>query len=75
MVITAITAAVAIAAAVASRVAYMAHAPKIRQQVHEPRRLSWEEHVSELQERNFKRYYRMTLEAFEKLVELLRPSL
>lgn len=74
--IIAITAAVAIAVGVATGVAYIAHAPKIRQQVHQPRRLSWEEHVSDLQERNcFKRYYRMPLETFEKLVELLRPSL
>lgn len=76
MMVTAITAAVATAVAVATGVTYMAHAPKIRQQVHEPRRLVWEEHVSDLQERNcFKRYYRMPLETFDKLVELLRPSL
>lgn len=76
LLISAITAVVVVAAAVASGVAHATHAPKIRQQIYEPRRLSWAEHLADLEARKcFKRYYRMPLETFEKLVQLLRPLL
>lgn len=39
-------------------------------------RLNWQQHVRLLvAEKNFERYYRMSLESFEKLVDLVRPTI
>ena len=76
VVVAALSAAIVVAVAVAAGTAHALHAPRIRQKIYEPRRLSWEEHLFDLQQRKcFDRYYRMPLETFEKLVGLLRPKL
>ena len=50
--------------------------PKVRQSIHEPRRLVWEEHKVDLRRRGlFRRMYRMDEHTFDKLAELLRPIL
>ena len=50
--------------------------PKVRQSIHEPRRLVWEEHKANLRRRElFRRMYRMDEHTFDKLAELLRPIL
>lgn len=75
-ILVAAAAAVVVAVAVASGIAQAAHAPEIRAPIHEPRRLVWEEHVEDLERRNcFLRFYRMPLETFLKLADLLRPHL
>ena len=75
MVTNAVTAAVMVAAAVASAIAFI-NTPKPRLPIYETRHIEWKEHVHDLLERKcFKRFNRMPLETFEKLVALLRPSL
>lgn len=52
--------------------------PKTRRSIYEPRRLVWDEHVQDLGQRGphcFKRFYRMDVSSFNKLVGLLRPRL
>lgn len=72
---TALTAVVVVASVVASGVAH-AHAPPVRAPIYEPRRLSWEYHESDLDERDgWRRSYRMDKQTFYKLAELLRPLL
>ncbi|CAN0023998.1 unnamed protein product [Pylaiella littoralis] len=72
---TAVTAVVVVAGVVASGVAH-AHAPPVRAPIYEPRRLSWEYHESDLDERDgWRRSYRMDKQTFYKLAELLRPLL
>lgn len=57
---------------------YSGCVPEGRDPIYELRRLTWEEHEVEadLKARKcFRRYYRMDLETFHKLAELLRPLL
>ena len=50
--------------------------PKVRQSIHEPRRLVREEHKVDLRRRGlFRRMYRMDEHTFDNLAELLRPTL
>ena len=50
--------------------------PKPRQTIHEPRRLDWEEHTTDVNRRRlFRRMYRMDEHTFKKLTEMLRPTL
>ena len=50
--------------------------PKLRQIIHEPRRLDWEEHTADINRRGlFRRMYRIDEHAFNKLAEMLRPIL
>ena len=72
----AITAAVVLAAAFATGVAHTLKAPKVRATINGARRLDWEEHMDDLENRKaFLRYYRMPEETFDKLVQLLAPHL
>ena len=67
-----IPAAVVFAAAFATGVAHTPQAPKVRAPINGARRLDWEEHMDDLENREaFLRYYRMSEEAFDKLVQLL----
>ena len=50
--------------------------PQTREPVHEPKPSNWDDHVEDLEKRGrFKRMYRMSREAFEKLAGLLAPLL
>ena len=72
----AISAAVILAAAFATGVAHTRQAPKVRASINGARHLDWEHHVDDLENRKaFLRYYRMTEETFDKLVQLLVPHL
>ena len=73
----AISAAVVVAAAVATGVAHTIHAPEVRAPINGARRFDWEElHVDDLENRKaFLRYYRMPEETFDNLVQLLAPHL
>ena len=71
-----ITAAVVLAAVFATGVAHTLQAPKVRATINGARRLDWEEHMDDLENRKaFLRYYRMPEETFDKLVQLLAPHL
>ena len=71
-----IFAAVVVAAAVAIGVAHTILAPEVRALINEARRLDWEEHMDDLENRKaFLRYYRMPEETFDKLVQLHAPHL
>ena len=72
----AITAAVVLAAAFATGIAHTLQAPKVRATSNGARRLDWEEHMDDLENRKaFLRYYRMPEETFDKQVQLLAPHL
>ena len=72
----AISAAVVLAAAFATGVAHTRQAPKVRASINGARRLDWEQHMDDLENREaFLRYYRMPEETFDKLVQLLAPHL
>ena len=71
-----ISAGVRMAAAVATGVAHTIHAPEVRTPINGARRLDWEEHMDDFENRKaFLRYYRMPEETFDKLVQLLAPHL
>ena len=71
-----ISAAVVLAAAFATGVAHTLQAPKVRVSINEARRLDWEQHMDDLENRQaFLRYYRMPEETFDKLVQILAPHL
>lgn len=75
MVMRAVGAVVLAVGVVASGVTH-AYTPEVRAPIYKARRLNWEEHEADLEERKcFRRYYRMDKEAFHKLAELLRPYL
>ena len=72
---SALTATVLMVGIVTSVVAH-SHTPHVRRPTYEPRRLPWDEHKADLEERDcFRRYYRMDMQSFHKLAELLRPLL
>lgn len=72
---TALTAIVIMVGVVATEIEH-SYAPEVRQPVYEAPRLLWEDHRNDLEERScFRRYYRMDVDAFNKLAELLRPLL
>ena len=72
---SALTAAGLMVGVVASVVAH-SHTPHARRPIYEPRGLPWDEHEADLEERDcFRRYYRMDMQSFRKLAELLRPLL
>ena len=74
--VKAITAAVVLAAAFATGVAHTLKAPKVEATINGARRLDWEEHMGDLENRTASlRYYRMSQETFDKLVQLLAPHL
>lgn len=74
-VMTALTAMVVVVGVMASGVAH-AHTPEVRAPIYEPRRLSWDHHEMDLDEREgWRRSYRMDKVTFYKLAELLRPLL
>ena len=74
--VKAITAAVVLAAAFATGVAHTLQAPKVRATINGARRLDWEEHMDDLENRKaFLCYYRMPEETFDKLVQLFPPHL
>ena len=72
-----ITAAVVLAAAFATGVAHTLQAPKARATTNGARRLDWNEHMNDLENRKaFLLYYRIPEETFDKLVlQLLAPHL
>lgn len=50
--------------------------PRLRAPAYAPERMTWDEHVRDLNRRRiFKRYYRMTEGSFNKLCDLLLPTL
>ena len=52
------------------------HALEVRRPIYEPRRIQWDEHEKDLDDREgWRRSYRMDKQTFCKLVELLRPKL
>ena len=70
--VEAIAAAVVLAAAFATGVAHTLQAPKVRATIDWARRLDWEEHMDDLENRKaFLHYYRMPEETFDKLVQFL----
>ena len=72
---SALTAAVLMVGVVASVLAH-SHTPHARHPIYEPRRLPWDEREANLEECDcFRRYYRMDMQSFHKLAELLRPLL
>ena len=72
--VKAITAAVVLAAAFATGVAQTLQAPKVRASINGARRLDWEQHMDDLENRKaFLRYYRMPEETFDKKGQLLAP--
>ena len=74
--VKAIPAAVVLAAAFVTGVAHTRQAPKASASVNGARRLDWEHHMDDLENRKaFLRYYRMPEETFDKLVRLLAPHL
>lgn len=68
---------VVLAATAAAGVAHTMQGPRIRRTVYEPpRRLDWDEHAEDLEQRDcFRRMYRMPRESFDKLADLLAPLL
>ena len=74
--VKAITAAVVLAAAFAIGVVHALQAPKVRASINGARRLDWDQHMDDLENRKaFLRYYRMPEETFDKTVQLLAPQL
>ena len=72
----AIIAAVVLAAAFATGVAHTPQAPKVRASINGARRLDWEQHMDDMENRKaFLRYYRMPEETFDKTAKLLAPQL
>ena len=75
----AITAAVVVVAAVTSSVTHTMLASDIRKGINEgSRRLDWEEHCEDVDERGpdcYRRQYRMPQQTLEKLADMLRPVL
>ena len=72
----AITAAVVLVAAFATGVTHTLQAPKVRATINDTRRLDWEEHMDDLENRKaFLRNYRMPEETFDKPEQLLAPHL
>ena len=70
--VKAITAAVVLAVAFATGVGHTLQAPKVMVTINGSRRLDWEEHMDDLENRKaFLRYYRMPGETFDKLVQLV----
>ena len=69
--------AVAVVVVIVTSTVAQGFGPKVRQSIHEPRRLVWEEHKVDLRRWGlFCRMYRMDDEhTFDKLAELLRPTL
>ena len=66
--VKAITAAIVLAAAFATEVAHTLQAPKVRATINGARRLDWEEHMDDLENRQaFLGYYRMPEETFKVL--------
>ena len=60
------------AAAFSTGVAHTLQAQKVRASINGARRLDWEHHINDLENRKaFLRYYRMPEETFDKLVQLL----
>lgn len=74
--VMAAVAAVLVAVGVISSGMAHAQAPRVRRPIYEAKRLDWEEHAGDLDERDgWRRSYRMDKDCFYKLAELLRPLL
>ena len=72
----AIFAAVVLVATFATGVAHTRQAPKVRASITRARRLDWEQHMDDLENRKaFLRYYRLPEEMFDELARLLAPHL
>ena len=70
--VKAISAAVVLAAAFATGVAQTRQAPKVRASINGAKRLDWEQHIDDLENRKAVLHYdRMPEETFDKLVQLL----
>ena len=67
-------AAVVLADTFTTGVAHTLQAPKVRASINGARRLDWEQHMDDIENRKaFLRYYRMPEETFDKLVQRLAP--